>query len=63
MAPIHFQLNDNQISDWKNVENLRALSLKTIYLERNPIAKDPAYRRKLMLILPTLIQIDATLCR
>jgi protein phosphatase 1 regulatory subunit 7 len=34
-----------------------------VYLEANPLAQDAAYRRKLKLIVPTLTQIDATLCR
>jgi protein phosphatase 1 regulatory subunit 7 len=40
-------------------------SLETVYFERNPIqTQAPAdYRRKLKLALPTLAQIDATLCR
>jgi protein phosphatase 1 regulatory subunit 7 len=35
----------------------------TVYLERNPLAEDPAYRRKLAMALPSLKQIDATMCR
>ena len=38
-------------------------SLATVYLEYNPVAKDPQYRRKLKLACPTLTQIDATLCK
>ena len=56
--------NDNQINDWHNVEILSKLpKLSTVYLERNPIANDPMYRKKLMLIAPLLKQIDATICR
>lgn len=58
------QLNDNQIADWSSIEYLQQnKKLATIYLERNPLASDPAYRRKLKLTLPSLQQIDATLCR
>lgn len=54
--------NDNQIADWKNVEVLsKSPSLKTLYLERNPLQKDPMYRKKLMLIAANLEQIDATM--
>jgi protein phosphatase 1 regulatory subunit 7 len=40
-------------------------NLETVYFERNPIqTQSPAdYRRKLKLALPSLSQIDATLCR
>lgn len=57
-------MNNNEVSDWKCVERLAALkSLATVYLEKNPLADDPMYRRKLKMIAPTLTQIDATLCR
>jgi protein phosphatase 1 regulatory subunit 7 len=58
------QLNNNLVDDWTSVENLTSnKNLVTIYLEHNPVAKDPSYRRKLKIILPWLSQIDATLCR
>lgn len=59
-----FKLNDNQVSEWSNIdEELKEnKKLSTIYLERNPIANDPTYRRKLKLLIPSLSQIDATLC-
>lgn len=37
--------------------------MDTVYFEHNPIYKDPQYRRKLKLALPSLKQIDATLAR
>lgn len=56
-------MNDNEVSEWTCVEKLEAnKKLSTVYLERNPVASDPAYRRKLKLIVPWLNQIDATLC-
>jgi len=59
-----FWANSNQISDWKEVEKLGAnKGILTVYLEHNPIQKDPQYRRKLKLCIPTLTQIDATLCQ
>ncbi|CAG0919528.1 unnamed protein product [Notodromas monacha] len=60
-----FWCNDNQISDWNEVEQeLKSMTqIATVYLERNPIANDPAYRRKLAMILPSLKQIDATMCK
>ena len=38
-------------------------SLKTVYLERNPLQQNDktAYRRKMMIALPGLEQLDATL--
>lgn len=57
-------MNNNEVSDWKSVDRLSALkNLVTVYLEKNPVAEDPMYRRKLKMIAPSLTQIDATLCR
>lgn len=59
-----FWANNNQISSWAEVEKLMVnTNLATVYLEHNPIQKDPQYRRKIKLVLPNLTQIDATLCR
>jgi protein phosphatase 1 regulatory subunit 7 len=58
------QLNDNLVGDWTSVQNLTSnKKLVTVYLEHNPVANDPSYRRKLKIMLPWLSQIDATLCR
>ncbi|KAJ2086428.1 formin-binding protein [Coemansia sp. RSA 986] len=57
----------NQLASFDNIEttcgSLKAL--QTVYLEFNPIqlAQPANYRRKLMLALPQITQIDATLCR
>ena len=57
-------MNDNEVTDWNCVEKLKAnKQLVTVYLEHNPLAKDAAYRRKVMLTLPWLQQLDATMCR
>ncbi|XP_041125611.1 protein phosphatase 1 regulatory subunit 7-like isoform X3 [Polyodon spathula] len=59
-----FWMNDNQIENWGDLDELKnAHSLETVYLERNPLQKDPQYRRKIMLALPTVRQIDATFIR
>ncbi|VDO29094.1 unnamed protein product [Heligmosomoides polygyrus] len=61
-----FWANDNQISSWAEIEKLRGLEkLDTVYLERNPIYTDDrtGYRRKVMLALGQVKQIDATMCR
>lgn len=58
------QMNDNQIDNWSDLDELKnAKSLETVYLERNPLQKDPQYRRKIMLSLPSVRQIDATFIR
>ncbi|KAF3858246.1 hypothetical protein F7725_011447 [Dissostichus mawsoni] len=59
-----FWMNDNQIDNWSDLDELKnAKSLETVYLERNPVQKDPQYRRKIMLALPSVRQIDATFIR
>lgn len=61
---ISTQMNDNQIDNWSDLDELKnAKSLETVYLERNPLQKDPQYRRKIMLALPSVRQIDATFIR
>ena len=57
------QFNDNQLDSWEDLDQLKnCTKLKTVYFERNPIWQDTAYRRKVKLALPTVTQIDATLC-
>uniref|UniRef100_A0A8C1XX10 Protein phosphatase 1 regulatory subunit 7 n=1 Tax=Cyprinus carpio TaxID=7962 RepID=A0A8C1XX10_CYPCA len=59
-----FWMNDNQIDNWADLDELKnAKGLETVYLERNPLQKDPQYRRKIMLALPSVRQIDATFIR
>ena len=59
-----FWCNDNLIEDWHQLKGLtHSPVLATVYLERNPIQKDINYRRKIKLELPSLTQIDATLCQ
>lgn len=61
---INLQVNNNEIEDWITVESLVAnKKLQTVYLEKNPVSKDSNYRRKIKLLLPWLVQLDATLCR
>lgn len=54
-------LNDNKIESFSEADRLVPLraSLRTLYLERNPLAKDFEYRKKLEALLPELDQIDA----
>ena len=57
-------IENNFTHDYSQVEKLSVnTSLATVYLEYNPVAKDPQYRRKLKLACPSLTQIDATLCK
>ncbi|KAL4689818.1 hypothetical protein H8959_012609 [Pygathrix nigripes] len=57
-------MNDNLLESWSDLDELKgARSLETVYLERNPLQKDPQYRRKVMLALPSVRQIDATFVR
>ncbi|CAH2246738.1 phosphatase 1 regulatory subunit 7 [Pelobates cultripes] len=59
-----FWMNDNLVENWGDLEELSgALALQTVYLERNPLQKDAQYRRKIMLALPSVRQIDATFVR
>lgn len=58
------QMNDNLLDCWSDLDELKgARSLETVYLERNPLQRDPQYRRKVMLALPSVRQIDATFVR
>lgn len=59
-------INDNKIDSWREVDKLSKLpALRTIYMEHNPIYKKAGdeYRRKMILALPQVTQIDATICR
>ncbi|KAI0749584.1 L domain-like protein [Daedaleopsis nitida] len=61
------QMNDNKITTLEDVERqLKHIqTLETIYLERNPVqaAEGSAYRRKVILMLPQIQQLDATYVR
>ena len=60
---LSLQFNDNQLDSWEDLDQFKTCTkLQTVYLERNPIWKDTAYRRKVKLYLPNVTQIDATLC-
>lgn len=53
-------LNDNQVERFDDAEHLVPLAgLRTLYLERNPLARDFEYRTRLEALLPELDQIDA----
>ncbi|CCW69103.1 unnamed protein product [Phytomonas sp. Hart1] len=56
-----FWLTDGKISEWGEVQKLEPLkkTLRTVYLERNPIEQDKRYRNKVYLYLPFVEQIDS----
>lgn len=64
-----FWFNDNLVAEWDQLNILVPMKqLKTLYMEHNPIYYSPnskrmdtAYRRKILLLLPWLRQLDATL--
>ncbi|KAL6037784.1 hypothetical protein STEG23_001787, partial [Scotinomys teguina] len=44
-----FWMNDNLLESWSDLDQLKgARNLKTVYLERQPLEKDPQYRRKVV---------------
>ena len=54
-------LNDNKIENFACFEELKSLkNLTTIYLERNPVASDFEYRKRLQEVVKSATQIDAT---
>ena len=59
------QANDNQLHAIPSLPESTHPALSTIYLEGNPLQKQlaTAYRRKVMLELPQVTQIDANFVR
>ncbi len=57
-------MNDNQIPDLRALERElgKTTTLETIYLEGNPCQRNDqgGYRRKVILALPQVTQVDAT---
>lgn len=60
-----FWANDNLITALPSLPPTSHPNLTTIYLEGNPVMKDmgTAYKRKVMLEMPQVKQIDATFVR
>uniref|UniRef100_A0A7S1MTT3 Protein phosphatase 1 regulatory subunit 7 n=1 Tax=Neobodo designis TaxID=312471 RepID=A0A7S1MTT3_NEODS len=57
-----FWLTDGKIENWNEIKAVFepfASTLRTIYLERNPIERDKRYRNKVLLALPFVDQIDS----
>nr|VDZ41994.1 protein_phosphatase_type_1_regulator-like_protein/GeneDB:LmjF.05.1210 [Leishmania donovani] len=56
-----FWLTDGNINDWGEVKKFCgfANTLRTIYVERNPIEQDKRYRDKVYMNLPFVTQIDS----
>lgn len=58
------QLSNNAVASFEEVEMLTQLpNLTCLYLDQNPISKDFEYRKRLLALLPTLEQLDATIAR
>ncbi|CUF64088.1 protein phosphatase 1 regulatory subunit, putative [Bodo saltans] len=56
-----FWLTDGKVDSWDEVSKFCGFgeTLRTVYLERNPIEQDKRYRDKVYLALPFLTQIDS----
>lgn len=56
-----FWLTDGKVDAWDEVETFKpfAQTLRTVYLERNPIEQDKRYRDKVYRCLPFVTQIDS----
>lgn len=56
-----FWLTDGKINDWAEVGKFSVFekTLRTIYVERNPIEQDKRYRDKVYMYLPFVTQIDS----
>ena len=56
-----FWLTDGKINDWAEVQKFSVFekTLRTIYIERNPIEQDKRYRDKVYMYLPFVTQIDS----
>jgi protein phosphatase 1 regulatory subunit 7 len=56
-----FWLTDGKINDWAEVRKFSVFekTLRTIYVERNPIEQDKRYRDKVYMYLPFVTQIDS----
>jgi len=54
-------MNYNKIKNFADFSHIKELadSLKTIYLQNNPVAMNPAYRQKVMELVPKIEQIDS----
>mmetsp|Transcript_74135 Transcript_74135/g.174074 ORF Transcript_74135/g.174074 Transcript_74135/m.174074 type:complete len:94 (-) Transcript_74135:37-318(-) len=70
LTPLHlpelreFWCNDCHIADWSTLSVLQSCSLlETVYLERNPLASTPDYVSRLVSLIPTLVQVDASMIR
>jgi len=52
-------VNNNFLVDFKDLTCIKSKKLNTIYLEQNPLSKDPDYQDKVMAALPSVRQLDA----
>ena len=55
-----FKANDNYIQDEKEISRIRSLELlDTLYLDGNPISKEPQYMNIIKFYCPNLKQLDS----
>lgn len=54
------QFNYNQLSNFNELNNLsHSPKLNTLFLQGNPIDKDPQYRNKVIILFPALTSLDS----
>jgi len=60
-----FWFNENQIDSWEDLETelLPLTTLRTLYLEGNPLSKHPQYRQRIIHMFTALLQLDAHIIR
>ena len=55
-------LNNNAVEHMRDIEAIKELpKLKTLYLEHNPVASDPQYRNKVVMLAPGIQQVHVTI--
>lgn len=55
--------NGNYVAKFEDVQLGGLPKLSTLYLEHSPLARDFEYRMRLAEAIPSLTQLDATVCR
>ena len=54
-------MNYNKLKNFADFSHIKEIAccLKTIYLQNNPVAMNPAYRQKIIELVPNIEQIDS----
>jgi len=60
-----FWFNDNQVESWEDLESqlVPITTLRTLYLEGNPLSKHGQYRQRIIHMFTALEQLDANIIR